>query len=70
MNYMYVVHYVLIKDVCHLPESRLSDSHAPHMERADQKPLTREDGCVYDKIIFSCCTINEVSSKGLRLSDS
>ena len=28
----------------HLPESRVSDSHAPHKYvRANQKPLTRED---------------------------
>ena len=32
-----------VQSLTHLPESRVSDSHAPHVERANQKPLTRED---------------------------
>ena len=32
-----------VQSLTHLPESRVSDSHAPHVEHANQKPLTRED---------------------------
>ena len=47
----------------HLPESRVSDSHAPHkclyVELANQKPLTREDAFLHAhqfKILFSIGT--------------
>ena len=40
----------------HLPKSRVSDSHAPHkvyVERANQKPLTREDGLHAKRLLLS-----------------